>query len=98
MGELDFPGSLPVHTSLHCAHCGLSHDIDRLQNLCTACSKPLLAGYDLPRLRAEGFTAEVVRRRTERSLWRLREVLPLAEGQSPVTLGEGQTPLLACAR
>jgi len=87
-----------MHTALHCALCGLPHDIQKLQNVCTSCGKPLLASYDLARLRADGWTPEVVRRRTERSLWRFREVLPLEEGQTPVTLGEGQTPLLKCAR
>ena len=87
-----------MHISLQCARCGLPHEIHRLQNLCTACGKPLLAGYDLARLRADGWTADVVRQRSERSLWRFREVLPLADGQAPVTLGEGQTPLLKCAR
>jgi threonine synthase len=87
-----------MHTALHCALCDLPHDIHHVQNLCTACGKPLLARYDLARLRAEGWTPDVVRRRTERSLWRFREVLPLADGQTPVTLGEGNTPLLPCAR
>jgi threonine synthase len=87
-----------MHTALHCALCDLPHDIHRVQNLCTACGKPLLARYNLARLRADGWTPDVVRRRTERSLWRFREVLPLADGQTPVTLGEGNTPLLSCAR
>jgi len=87
-----------MHTALHCGLCGLSHDVLRLQNLCTSCGKPLLAKYDLAKLRADGWTPDIVRRRTERSLWRFREVLPLADGQSPITLGEGQTPLLRCAR
>jgi threonine synthase len=87
-----------MHTALHCALCGLEHDLHKLQNLCTKCNKPLVASYDLARLRADGFTPDVVRQRAERSLWKFREVLPLADGQSPITLGEGQTPFLKCAR
>jgi len=31
-------------------------------------------------------------------MWRYREWLPLAEGEAPVTLGEGGTPLLEVRR
>jgi threonine synthase len=87
-----------MHTALHCALCGRSHDIHTLQNLCTSCGKPLLAKYNFEKLRSDGWSPIVVRKRAERSLWRFREVLPLADGQTPVTLGEGLTPLLKCAR
>ena len=84
-----------MHTSLTCAACGLSYPIDRLQNLCTACARPLVAGYDLESLRAT-FTPDVVRRRTLRSMWRFHEVLPVDGPEQAVSLGEGSTPLLPC--
>jgi threonine synthase len=31
-------------------------------------------------------------------MWRFRPFLPLAPGEAPITLGEGDTPLLACPR
>jgi len=31
-------------------------------------------------------------------MWRYREWLPLADGEAPVTLGEGGTPLLPVPR
>jgi threonine synthase len=34
-------------THLECTACGLRHDWSRLQNLCTACGKPLFAIVDL---------------------------------------------------
>jgi threonine synthase len=34
----------------------------------------------------------------EPSLWRYRELLPLFSGESPVTLGEGFTPLIHASR
>src|SRR5438552_6838450 len=34
-------------THLSCTSCGLHHDWSKLQNLCTACRKPLFAVYDL---------------------------------------------------
>src|SRR5688500_5694767 len=34
-------------THLECALCGLRHEANTLQNLCTECGKPLLVRYDL---------------------------------------------------
>jgi threonine synthase len=86
-----------MHTSLKCAACGKLHDVDRLQNLCTDCGKPLLVGYDLAAV-AETFRPDVVRQRTERSMWRFREVMPIADDAEIVSLGEGCTPLLPLER
>jgi threonine synthase len=84
-----------MHKSLTCAKCGLEHTVDRLQNLCTSCQRPLVAGYDLAALRGR-FTPETVRSRTLRSMWRLWDVLPVDGPEEAVSLGEGQTPLLRC--
>ena len=65
-----------MHQQLICANCGLEHPLDRLQNLCTACQRPLVARYDLAALRST-FTPGVVRQRADRSLWRFHEVLPV---------------------
>jgi threonine synthase len=80
---------------LECTVCGLRHDWSRLQNLCTACRKPLFAIVDLGRA-GRTLTREALTTR-EKSLWRYREVLPLPEGVDPVSLGEGGTPLLHAA-
>ncbi len=82
-----------MHTALKCAVCGRAHAIDRLQNVCEVCSRPLLAEYDLEKLAAT-FTPDVVRRRSERSLWKFAEVLPIDRREEAVSLGEGMTPLL----
>ncbi len=87
-----------VHRSLTCGLCETSHPIDQLQNLCVSCGKPLLAGYDLTTIRKQGFTPDLVRSRTIRSLWRFAEVLPVEEASQAVSLGEGLTPLLRCQR
>ena len=84
-----------MHTALTCSACGTDHAIDRLQNLCTRCGKPLLAGYDLTALGAE-FTPAAVRERAVRSMWRFLDVLPAASPAEIVSLGEGATPLILC--
>jgi len=86
-----------MHTHLNCAACGADHPIDRLQNLCTACGKPLVAGYDLESLRGR-FTPELVRSRAIRSMWKFWDVLPVDGPGDAISLGEGATPLLRCDR
>ena len=82
---------------LTCTSCGLHHDWKHLQNLCTACQKPLAATYDLEKIR-RALTPEHLTSRREKSLWRFREVLPLPPSTEPVSLGEGGTPLLRAGR
>jgi threonine synthase len=81
---------------LECSACGLEHDWSRLQNLCTACHKPLFAIVDLAAAGRTLSREDLATR--EKSLWRYREMLPLTDGVEPVSLGEGGTPLLRAAR
>ena len=74
----------------------MRHEWSRLQNLCTACQKPLFPIYDLAAV-GHALTRESLPTR-EKSLWRYREVLPLPAEVEPVSLGEGGTPLLRVAR
>src|SRR5215831_20301067 len=64
-----------------------------LQNLCPLCSSALLARYDLSAARLT-LTRDALRSRTN-TMWRYEEVLP---GETPVTLGEGMTPLIRARR
>jgi len=64
------------------------------QHLCT-CGAPLLARYDLDAARAWRRESLLGR---EPSMWRYRELMPLFDGENPVTLGEGWTPLVHARR
>lgn len=79
-------------THLECTACGLRHEWQALQNLCTACAKPLFPIYDLAKA-ARTLTKDSLGQR-EKSLWCYREVLPLPAEVEPISLGEGGTPLL----
>ncbi|MCR3748153.1 threonine synthase [Lentzea californiensis] len=70
---------------LECARCGREHDANAVQNLCHGCASPLLARYDLTRVR---------RPTAENSLWRYRDVLPVRDPDPAFSLGEGMTPLV----
>jgi threonine synthase len=79
--------------------CGAApYDPRKQQHLCT-CGAPLLARYDLlaargplAKVRAESLAAR------EPNMWRYREVMPLFDGETPITLGEGWTPLIHAQR
>ncbi|MES2905147.1 MAG: threonine synthase [Pseudomonadota bacterium] len=79
-------------THLECSLTGERYDADRLHNLSKA-GKPLLVRYDLDAVRAV-LTAVVLADR-EPGMWKWRELLPLAKGTEPVSLGEPETPLVA---
>ena len=79
---------------LECSSCGLRHEWRRLQNLCTACGKPLFAIVDLAEVKKLDCFKQSSLQARERSLWRYRELLPLPAAAEPVSLGEGGTPLV----
>ena len=58
--------------------------------------RPLWVRYDLTKIR-KAVTPSTLMSRPP-SLWRYRELLPLPADESPVTLGEGLTPILPCPR
>jgi threonine synthase len=77
------------------APCGAgSYDLTVEQHLCT-CGAPLLARYDLDAARAWRRDSLAAR---EPTMWRYRELMPLLAGETPVTLGEGWTPLIHARR
>lgn len=70
--------------------CGApAYDARTTQHLCT-CGAPLLARYDMEAAKAWSRDSLAAR---EPSMWRYRELMPLFDGEAPVTLGEGWTPL-----
>jgi threonine synthase len=83
-------------THLECSMpCGAAPYDPRLdQHLCI-CGAPLLARYDLDSARA--WRPESLAGR-EATMWRYRELMPLFDGEAPVTLGEGWTPLVHAQR
>jgi len=80
--------------TLECSSCGSVRGPEGLPTVCDRCGMPWLVRYPsrAPTLldRAE------LRRR--HGMWRYRPFLPLLPGEEPVTLGEGDTPLLRIDR
>ena len=66
-------------------------DPTHVHHLCS-CGAPLFVRYDLERASREFLPALVTR--CPPTMWRYRNLMPLASEEEPVTLGEGFTPLL----
>ncbi|MCB9069991.1 MAG: threonine synthase [Calditrichae bacterium] len=83
-------------THLECGYCAKEYPADQLWNLCTECGKPLLARYDLAKIR-DAVSRDDLRHRAP-NLWRYAEVLPVRDERYRLTLGEGWTPLIHAKR
>ena len=82
---------MSLFTHLECSvPCGAPALDPRQRHHLCSCGAPLLARYDLDMARA--WSRESLKGR-EPTMWRYREMLPLFDGESPITLGEGFTPL-----
>ena len=79
-------------THLECSvPCGAPTLDPRARHFLCSCGAPLLARYDLDK--ARGWPRDSLRGR-EPNMWRYRELMPIVDGEEPVTLGEGFTPLI----
>src|SRR2546425_3371255 len=91
------PDSRPVWrsylTHLECTACGMRHDADQLQTVCTACGKVLFARYDLEGVRQSVKPTDFASRRWD--MWRYAELLPVRDATNVISLGEGLTPLVS---
>jgi threonine synthase len=78
-------------TGLSCSRCERRSDADVASNLC-ACGSPLLVDLDLEAVGAAVRPRDLGDRPP--TMWRYRELLPVADPRNVVSLGEGFTPLL----
>src|SRR5712692_9976831 len=82
---------MSLFSHLECSvPCGAPALDPRQRHHLCSCGAPLLARYDLEKART--WSRDSLRGR-EPNMWRYRELLPLFDGEAPVTLGEGFTPL-----
>lgn len=77
--------------SLACSACEHASAPRPLAALCPACGAPQLVRYEPPR-DSDGLRKRWITRAP--GVWRYRELLPLGPEETPVSLGEGGTPLL----
>ncbi len=77
---------------LVCSRCERKEDTDGTPGVCVSCGAPLLVSHPLNKIRKQVKPDDLKSRPW--TMWRYREVMPLAVGEEPITLGEGGTPLL----
>jgi len=75
---------------LVCSDCPRTASPEGLPTVCPDCGQPWLVKYH--RTPPPGLRAALAARPA--TMWRYREWLPLREGEEPVSLGEGMTPLV----
>ena len=71
---------------LDCSACDHTQAGNTLASVCPACGQPLLVRYDSPWPDRDAILPRW-------DMWRYAPVLPLSEGEAPISLGEGATPL-----
>ena len=76
---------------LVCSACGDTQPGDVPATTCTKCGQPFLVEYEGHAPRRDDLRARV-------DMWRYAPLMPLLDGEDPVTLGEGATPLLDAPR
>jgi threonine synthase len=78
---------------LECSLCRATREADGLPTVCDGCGKPWLVRY-------RGRSHPMAERAAPSGLgmWRYRSFLPVAPGEVPLSLGEGETPLLHVPR
>jgi threonine synthase len=82
-------------THLECSLTGERYEAGQVHNLSRA-GKPLLVRYDLEAA-ARTLTRDSIAAR-EPGMWKWHELLPLPDGAEPVSLGEGETPIVPLTR
>lgn len=85
-------GPLPGRRwALHCSSCSFHQDGYEMASVCPKCGQPLLVSYSSP----DPTKWDLLDRW---DMWRYSAILPLKQGEEPVSLGEGGTPLLDAPR
>jgi threonine synthase len=82
--------------TLECTSCAAQFSIKSVQTFCHDCQAPLLARYDLATAKLHIDRDKI--HTQPRGMWRWHELLPVRELSNVVSLGEGDTPLLALDR
>ncbi|HMC56448.1 MAG TPA: threonine synthase [Gemmatimonadaceae bacterium] len=73
--------------TLHCSECDHVQQGDAFASVCPECARPLLVDYG-------AIAAKKSDLRDRWDMWRYAAFLPLLDGETPVSLGEGATPLI----
>src|SRR6185436_3022024 len=71
---------------LDCSACDYTQAGSTLASVCPTCGQPFLVRYDSPWPARDAILPRW-------DMWRYAPVMPLVDGEKPITLGEGTTPM-----
>jgi threonine synthase len=71
---------------LDCSACDHTQAGDTLASICPKCGQPFLVHYDMPWPKRDAISPRW-------DMWRYSAMMPLHDGEMPVSLGEGATPI-----
>ncbi|MFL5739046.1 MAG: threonine synthase [Flavisolibacter sp.] len=77
---------------LYCPLCGKDYSLHSIQHFATCCNQPLLVRYLIKTPLPDIFVGR------ESGMWRYFEMLPLADFNHIISLGEGMTPIVSLKR
>ena len=83
-----------VHTEVICSRCGAAYPKGTLY-LCSKCQGILTVQYDYSKT---DLTRTTLQNRSDKTIWRYRDLLPCSEDAEEISLGEGGTPLHKATR
>jgi threonine synthase len=81
---------------LECANCSERYDANLVHGLCVKCRRPLWVRYDLDAVGKAVSRSDLAAR--PQTMWRYRELLPVKDDASIVSLAESMTPLIRTPR
>jgi threonine synthase len=81
---------------LECANCSERYDANLVHGLCVKCRRPLWVRYDLDAVQKAVARSDLAAR--PQTMWRYRELLPVKDDASVVSLAESMTPLIGTPR
>ncbi|GAH04179.1 unnamed protein product, partial [marine sediment metagenome] len=80
-----------MRLEMECSECGRIYSAEEMIYRCKICDYPLEVRYNYSSIAAE--IKEQLVKRPEGTVWRYRELLPIADVSQVVSLNEGGTPL-----
>lgn len=90
-------GSYSYATKLKCVKCGAEYPLEYLL-VCRKCNNLVEFEYDLKAVAKLDLDSAPERGKGPRGIWRYHQVLPIQSPDDAVSMGEGGTPLIPCAR
>jgi len=86
---------MSLSTGMQCDECGRQLELSTLFT-CPNCNRPISVRYDYKEISQILTRKRLGGKRRPHNVWRYKELLPIRNASSQISLGEGGTPLVKC--